>query len=42
MDPVGAPRGAALSDPAMGVVRQVDAGCPEAKHDARERGIKVP
>jgi urocanate hydratase len=31
-----------LSDPAMGVLRHVDAGYPEAQETARERGVKIP
>jgi urocanate hydratase len=30
------------SDPAMGVLRHVDAGYDEAKQAARERGVKIP
>ncbi len=31
-----------LSDPGMGVIRHVDAGYPEAKRTALERGVKIP
>ena len=31
-----------LSDPAMGVLRHVDAGYEEATKAARERGVKIP
>jgi urocanate hydratase len=30
------------SDPAMGVLRHVDAGYPEAVAVAKERGVKIP
>ncbi len=30
------------SDPAMGVLRHTDAGYPEARRIARERGVKIP
>jgi len=30
------------NDPGMGVVRHVDAGYPEAKQVAAERGVRVP
>jgi urocanate hydratase len=30
------------SDPAMGVLRHVDAGYDEAKSTARERGVRIP
>ena len=30
------------SDPAMGVLRHVDAGYPEALEVARSRGVKIP
>ncbi len=30
------------SDPAMGVLRHVDAGYDEATKAARERGVKIP
>jgi urocanate hydratase len=31
-----------LTDPGMGVVRHVDAGYPEAKKVAKERGVRTP
>jgi urocanate hydratase len=30
------------SDPAMGILRHVDAGYPEAAKVAKERGVKIP